>query len=156
MEERCVHMTGTARSIDRAAQACELLHLAGREEVPRWIADLVVDLAARLGLDVPIPETPMEAELSGEEARAARPLRTTHLRRYLRASRSSPPALDHRWTTTWRVRSAGRVPDHTAVQVRSFRATGAARSLAPHAAAADWVRHVADDPPYGVEAGRVP
>lgn len=49
------------RNIDRAVEACELLNLAERRDLPRWIADLVVDLAAHLGVDVGVPRTPVDA-----------------------------------------------------------------------------------------------
>lgn len=56
-----VKVAEAKRNIDRAVEACELLNLVDRRDLPRWIADLVVDLAAHLGADVAVPRTPVDA-----------------------------------------------------------------------------------------------
>lgn len=47
--------------IDGAVEACEQLNLAERNQLPRWIRRLVVELATVLDVDLTTPKTPAEA-----------------------------------------------------------------------------------------------
>jgi hypothetical protein len=47
--------------IDGAVEACEQLNLAERNRLPRWIRQLVVELARYLDVDLTTPKTPAEA-----------------------------------------------------------------------------------------------
>ena len=47
--------------IDHAVEACELLNLAKREAMPRWIQDVVAELAAIANVECDLPHTPTEA-----------------------------------------------------------------------------------------------
>lgn len=49
------------QDIDGAVEACEQLNLAERNQLPRWIRQLVVELATGLDVDLTTPKTPAEA-----------------------------------------------------------------------------------------------
>lgn len=100
---RCV----TLRSLDTRAQP----HRLTRQEVPRWIADLVVDLAARLGLDLQIPQTPMEGH--EDLAEAIRPLlRAKGQGRATLGAQIGRPRRHVAYRSTWRCAMFGELtPD---------------------------------------------
>ena len=49
------------RLIELAIERCEQGNLQERMELPRWIADLVVDLEAAAGEDLRVPKDTIEA-----------------------------------------------------------------------------------------------